>query len=315
MIPIDRFLEARETIRPWIEQTPVTYDPHLNLFFKWENSQVTGSFKARGALNKVLHLPREKQTAGLITASAGNHGQGLAYAGTLCQAPVEIFVSEDASPLKIRRMQEYGARLRLVSGGYAAAEQAALDYARQSSGTWVSAYNDEWVIAGQGTLFLEILEDIPQANSFTWVVPVGGGGLISGIGACLHQLSSARRLIGVQAANSPFFYDLYHHGTQSNTQDLPTLADGLAGAIEESSITISLVRTLVDDIVTVTENELIHAMQYAWKNFGEPVEPAGAAGLAACLSGKIQNRPAVVIISGGNIAHEQLQNLISMSGV
>jgi len=272
---------------------------------------VTGSFKARGAFNKVLLLEEWEREVGLVAASAGNHGQGLALAGREVGAAVEIFVAESAVPAKVEAMRALGAVIHTVPGGYGEAETAGKTYAEQQQKTWVSPYNDGQIIAGQGTVGLEILHDIPaisvasplrdEAEVGSWVVPVGGGGLLSGIGASLLTQADRPRLIGVQSEASAFMHSLFYRGTQVDTPDLPSLADGLAGTVEQGSVTIPIVMQLVDEIVLVSEEEIAQAMAFAWHMYKEKVEGAGAAGLAAVLSGKVAERPAIVIVSGGNV--------------
>jgi threonine dehydratase len=303
MIPYTWLEQAAERINGHIQKTPLTYDPNNDMYLKWENHQVTGSFKARGALNKVLTLEKWERQRGLVTASAGNHGQGLALAGKLIQAPVVIFASEHAVASKIEAMESLGAQVRLVPGGYGEAEQAGLEYAAAQGMTWISAYNDGQIIAGQGTLGLETLMELPGLPQAVWVVPVGGGGLISGIGAAIktHSAGGDCSLIGVQSEASPFGYFLYHKGSSEGVIEQPSLADGLAGEIEKDSLTIPLMRRYLDDFVLVSEQAIADAIRYAWNRYQEVLEGAGAAALAAVLSGKVKGRPAVVILSGGNI--------------
>ena len=173
---------------------------------------MTGSFKVRGALNKVLSLKDWEQQRGLVAASAGNHGQGVALAGNLVGAPVTVFVSEHAVPAKLEAMRQRGAALRLVPGGYAEAEAAGIVFAQESGSTWVSPYNDGQVIAGQATLAGEMLEQEPALAQATWLVPVGGGGLIAGIGLALERLGARPRLVGVQSEASPFMHALFTRG-------------------------------------------------------------------------------------------------------
>lgn len=310
MIPMEWVQRAQASLAPHIKKTPVTYDADQDIFLKWESVQVTGSFKIRGALNKILNLSDWEREQGLVTASAGNHGQGVAYAGAQMHVPVTVFVPENASPIKIQRIIEYGAQVLKIPGGYEAAERAGKMHAAASGCTWISPYNDGLVIAGQATIAAEILADIPAAQSSPWVVPVGGGGLISGIAAYLHAKTPNPHIFGVQPMASPFFHSIFKRGTQAGVQDSPTLCDGLAGAIEQDSITIPLIKKFVQDIILVEENEIIQAMQYAWEVYGEPMEPSGAAGLAAVLSGKIPGKPSTVIISGGNITPESHAQLI-----
>lgn len=311
-IPYEWLEEAAERIAPHIVKTPLTYDPYNDLYLKWENHQATGSFKLRGALNKVLSLPKEAQQRGLVAASAGNHGQGLAVAGGLVGAPVTIFASENAVPAKIEAMRALGAELRLVPGGYGEAEQAALQYTQETGATWVSPYNDRLVIAGQGTVAMETRSQLPALDSFTWVTPVGGGGLASGMCAALHPAGSGadphrmgdQDLIGVQSEASPFAYTLFHAGRQADTRELPSLADGLAGPVEEGSITIPILLNCLKDLILVSEEEIAWAIAYAWERYQERLEGSAATALAAVLSGKVYARPAVIILSGGNIQPE-----------
>lgn len=303
MIPSEWLDQATLRIAPHIRRTLLMNDAELNIYLKWESRQVTGSFKARGALNKVLSLESWESAAGLVTASAGNHGQGVALAGRQIGAPVLVFVSNHAVPSKIEAMQQLGAEVHLVEGGYNTAESVALSYAAERKKTWISAYNDGQVIAGQGTIGLEIAQDLMPESAQTWIVPVGGGGLISGIGAALERFFPRPRLVGVNPQASAFMHSLYHRNSQNDVPDLPTLADGLAGAVEEEALTIPMVKKYVNDMITVTEDEIGYAVVYAWKNYGERIEGSAAAALAAVITGKVKP-PAVVVISGGNIQPE-----------
>lgn len=310
MIPRNLLEEAAERIAPHIRHTPLTYIPEYDLYMKWENHQVTGSFKARGAFNKILSLQDQERQQGLVTASAGNHGQGVALAAKNSSAHVTIFVSEHAVPSKIEAMKALGAEIQMVPGGYGEAEAAGLKYCQETGSTWVSPYNDEQVIAGQGTAGLEICQDLPPLLESAWVVPVGGGGLISGIGAAIRDYYPHPKLIGVQSDASPFMYSLYHYGTQEKAVDNPSLADGLAGSVEENSITIELIDKFVNDFILVSEEEIRQAIRFAWHTYQERIEGSAAAALAAVLSNKVKIRPAVVVISGGNIQPEVHQRIV-----
>ena len=310
MIPFEWISQAAERIAPYIVRTPLTYDAERNLYIKWENRQVTGSFKARGAFNKVLLLEDWEREVGLVAASAGNHGQGLALTGQKVGATVEIFVSEHAIPAKVRAMRQLGALIHTIPGGYGEAEAAGKAYAEEQQKTWVSPYNDGQVIAGQGTLGLEIRNALTPHPSpvgrgvRALLVPVGGGGLLSGVGASMREQPHRPALIGVQAEASAFMHSLFYRGTQDDTPDLPTLADGLAGEVEPGSVTIPMAKQLAEQIVLVSENEIANAIAFAWREYGEKLEGAGAVGLAAVLSGKVPERPAVVVVSGGNVQPE-----------
>ena len=315
MFPYNWLQEAAERIAPYTNRTALTFDPVNQIYLKWENRQVTGSFKARGALNKVLTLSDWERKRGLVTASAGNHGQGLALAANQTGARAVIFASEHAVAAKVEAMRALGADVHLVAGGYGDAELAGLEYARSTGATWVSPYNDAQVIAGQGTTGLEIWSDLPKGTPGTWIVPAGGGGLVAGVGAAIQSLQltseSSPYLVAVQSEASPFFYDLYHHGSQAASVELPSLADGLAGPVEPGSLTIPMVKQLVHDFVLVSEAEIAHAIAYCWRYYQERIEGSAAAALAAVLSERVRQRPAVVLISGGNIQPEVHHKIVS----
>ena len=322
MIPYEWLEQADSRIAPFIQRTPLIFDAARNIYIKWENRQVTGSFKARGAFNKVLLLEDWEREAGLVAASAGNHGQGAALAGKEVGARVEVFVSEHAAPAKIDAMRALGAVIHPVPGGYPEAEAAGKAYAEEKRRTWVSPYNDGQIISGQGTIGLELLRTITPDSSpksrddgsplpkgegtgvMAWLVPVSGGGLLAGIGSSLRRQAHRPRLIGVQAKVAPFMHSLFYNDTQDGIPDLPSLADGLAGEVEHASVTIPMVKQLVDEIVLVSEDEIARAIAFAWSVYGEKVEGAGAVGLAAILSNRVEERPALVVVSGGNVQPE-----------
>lgn len=322
MIPYEWFERAGERIAPHVVETPLTHDDRRGLYLKWENHQVTGSFKARGALNKVLSLSGWEREAGLVAASAGNHGQGVALAGQLTGAGVEVFVPAHAAPGKVDAMRRLGAKVQLVDGGYAEAESEGKRYAEDEHKVFISPYNDAQVIAGQGTLCVETLRQLAtmfgeaagseQAapSIATWVVPTGGGGLISSCGAVLAKRGRPGDLIGVQPAASAFTYSLYHHHTQEGVVDGPTLAEGLSGAIDVDSVTIPMMRQYVRDVLVVSEESIAKAMAFAWRAYGERIEGSGAVGLAAILEGQVDRRPCVIIVTGGNIEEQVFQAAI-----
>ncbi len=311
MIPSEWLDQADARLAPHIVRTPLTHDAARNLYIKWENRQKTGSFKARGALNKVLNLEPWEREAGIVTASAGNHGQGVALAGKLTGARVTCFVSEHAAPVKVEAIRALGAEIVAVPGGYPEAEAAGKKFAAERRKTWVSPYNDELVIAGQGTIGLELISALTPGPSPDYgrgghvvLVPVSGGGLIAGIGAALTRLSPRPRLVGVQPEAAPFMHALFYGGSQDGIPDLPSLADGLTGAVEADSVTIPMVKQLVDEIILVSEEEIARAVAFAFHEYGEVVEPSGAVTLAAALREGRGTGPRVAVVSGGNIQPE-----------
>ena len=233
-------------------------------------------------------------------------------------APVKIFVSENAPSVKIHAMKSYGAEVVLVPGGYQDAENAGLNEASTSEFTWISPYNDGIIIAGQGTIALEAIDQLKNNSTFPiedllWLVPTSGGGLLAGIASAVDFIAPKSKVIGVQSDTSPFMHALFHHETQDNVIELPTLADGLAGPVEEGSITIPLVRNHVDEILLVNEDEIAEAIAYAWHKHGEIIEGAAAVVIAAVLSGKIKQRPIIAIVSGGNIQNDVFRNIIEIT--
>jgi threonine dehydratase len=318
VIPYEWLEAAQARIAPHVVETPLSHDEERGLHFKWENHQVTGSFKVRGALNKVLSLEGWERDAGLVAASAGNHGQGVALAGKIAGARVEVFVPEHAVPSKVDAIRQQGASVTMVQGGYGEAEIAAKRYAEAEQKTYISPYNDAQVIAGQGTLAMEVLRRLSSTEAdgagaasdiAAWIVPTGGGGLISACGVVLANSGTRPELIGVQPAASAFTYSLYHRQTQVGVEDQATLADGLSGAIDENSVTIPMMRQMVTGMITVSEEAIATAIALAWNMYGERVEGSGAAGLAAVLDGQIATRPCVLVMTGGNIEEEVFQTI------
>lgn len=322
MIPVEWMEQAKRRLDGLIHHTPLTHDPDNSLYLKWENRQITGSFKIRGALNKVLCLERWEQQRGLVTASAGNHGQGVAYAARRVGAPVIVFASENASPTKVEKMRALGADVRLVPGGYEDAERAGLDFAAHNELTWVSPYNDGQVIAGQATVGLEIIEQMGSVMPEAIIVPVGGGGLIGGIGAAVQDMDPRPLVIGVNSEASPFFHAIFTTGSQTGVEEQPSLADGLAGAVEEGSITIPLVRSFADRFLLVSEEQVERAVAFAYHRYGEVIEGSAAVALAAALDRDQLTRltlapnggPIAVVISGGNIQPELHQQICARWG-
>jgi threonine dehydratase len=300
MIPLPDIQAARQRIAEHILATPLTRDETLGVWLKWENRQITHSYKPRGALNKVLSLDRAELDRGLLTCSAGNHGQGVALAGQKSGARVTVYVPESTPQIKLDKMRALGAELVIVPGLYGDAEAAAARAAREQGQTYLSPYNDLLVMAGAGTVALDWLD---QDDSFeVALVPVGGGGLISGFGSALKALRPQARVLGVQSEASAFMHAEFYRGDSSDVPDLPTLTDGLAGSIEAGSATIPITREVADDILLVTEEEIERAIAYAYHKHGEVVEGSGAVGLAAVMAGKVPSGVTYgLIVTGGNI--------------
>jgi threonine dehydratase len=316
MIPFEWIGAAERQIAPYVKETPLTYDQDHILYIKWENHQITGSFKARGAFNKILNLEAWEREAGLLAASAGNHGQGVALAGQKTGAAVKIYAPQEAPAVKVAGMRDLGAEVILIPGGYSAAEKAALAEAEQGHATWISPYNDGHIIAGQATLGLEISRQLETyaelaLDETTWYIPVSGGGLLAGIATALQNSSQRPRIVGVQTVAAAFMHSLFYRGTQAGILETPTLADGLAGEVEANSITIPLIREYVDEIILIDEEPLRQMIHFAWQHYHERIEAAAATALAAALSEQATEGPKVVVISGGNIDQALHRELVA----
>ncbi|HSB90194.1 MAG TPA: pyridoxal-phosphate dependent enzyme [Anaerolineales bacterium] len=299
---------ARRRIRGLVVETPLVSWEN-GLWLKCENAQVTGSFKLRGALNKVLGLSPADVEAGVVAASAGNHGQGVAYAAGLVGAAATIVVPDDAVRRKVAAIRRLGAEVVEIPGGYGAAEIAGRRLAQERGAVWVSPYNDADVIAGQGTIGLELLDQLPRGPAFDVYVPVSGGGLVSGIGLALEAEGGRLRVFAVQVEHAAYMRALFLGQDASHVVETPTMADGLSGPVEAGSMTIGLVRRVVEDVLLVSEAEVLGAMRLAWVERSLPMEASAAVALAAATRPGMGDRLRVVVVSGGNVPIEALQGL------
>lgn len=308
---------ARSRIAPYVLRTPLTHSPLLSeqagcdLWLKQENRQHTGSFKPRGAINKILSLNAEELARGIVAASAGNHALGVAYA---CQAlsidHADIFVQANAAPAKIAKLRTYAIDLHLAGDSFEGAQQAARAYVRKNGGTYLSAYDDLDVITGQATCGLEIIEDL--GNIDILIVPVGGGGLCAGIALAVKSIQPNTRIIGVNPAASPSALLSFQRNEAIDPYDHePTLAQGLAGGF--GKIPFQVARELIDEIVLVDDDELKQAMIAMIDSDQILAEASGIAAVAAALHGKIANLSGrvVAVISGGNIDSQTLQMILN----
>jgi threonine dehydratase len=281
--------------------SPLHWAAGGRLALKDEGRLPTGSFKVRGALNRLLTDAELARRRGVVAASAGNHGMGVAYAARLVGAAATIVVPRAAVAVKVDGIRALGAEVIAADGGYAAAEALGLHLAKQRGAVWVSPYNDPCVIAGQGVVGLELLRQLEEAGQGSLdevYVPVGGGGLIAGIGLVLRKRSPATRVVGAQPEASPFMAVAFGGGDRRAVIERPTAADGLAGDVEAGSLTIPLVRRVVDAMVLVSERQICEAAAWAWEQTALRIEPSAAVALAAFLACG-QGRSAV-ILSGGN---------------
>jgi threonine dehydratase len=278
---------------------------------KLECYQPTGSFKVRGALAAITQLDSETRARGVVTASAGNHGLGVAFASSRLGVDATVVVPDDASPAKVAALRQFPITLLTGGSGYDAAELEARKLARDTGATFVSPYNDLWVMAGQGTIGVELLEDMPDLDVL--ISPVGGGGLISGIGSLLKAVRPSVRVLGVQSEASPAMERALKTGRRVEVPILPTLADGLAANIEPESSTFDTARALVDEMILVSEEEIAAGIREAFHELHLALEGSAVVGIAALLGGYVGDlagRNVAVMITGRNIAAERLIDLL-----
>ena len=297
-------LSAETLIRPYICETPLKFSTALNTYLKCENLQHTGAFKVRGAFNKLLSLTPTQRKQGIVTASTGNHGAAVAYGLKKLNIPGVIFVPENKKKKKISNIRNYDAPLEFYGTDCIQTELHALDYAKKNNMIYVSPYNDLDIIAGQGTIGLELTKQLPKIDAI--FVPIGGGGLISGIAGYIKSVSPETKIIGCLPANSPVMSESIKAGKIIEMETLPTLSDATAGGIEPGAITFELCQKYVDDYILVSESEIQNAMTTLIKTENLKVEGAAGVALASLFKAakKFEGKNTVVILSGGNISDE-----------
>jgi len=315
MVTLDHVRAALQRIREAINLTPCTRSHALSestgssLFLKLENLQRTGAFKERGALNKLLTLTPQERERGLVTASAGNHAQAVAYHATRVGIRAEIWMPLTTPLVKISATRNYGAEVVLHGTNFDEAYQAAQERCAEQHATFIHPFDDPHVIAGQGTLGMELLEQVPDLDVV--VVPVGGGGLISGVAVALKHLKPNTRVIGVQTSHAPSMSAAIQAGHPVVVPAMPTIADGIA-VRSAGEKTFSLVQKYVDEIVLVDEEEIANAVLFLLEREKTLAEGAGAVGVAALLQHKlkVEGRSVAVIVSGGNMDVTLLARII-----
>lgn len=319
MLTLTDVFIARRRIRDAVRRTPLVRSDWLSsaldadVYLKLESLQLTGSFKLRGALNAARALVERHASSApppLVTASAGNHGRGLAHAAHALRLPLTVFAPRNAPRAKLDAIGRYGADLRLAAD-YEEAERLAKAMAASGQATFVSAYSNPDVIAGAGTIAVEIFEECPAADLL--VVPIGGGGLVSGVAVAARAIAPSAEVIGVEVEASHVFHDSLAAGRLVEVQVGPTLADGLAGNADPETITFDYIQRLVERIVLVGEDALAAAMRDLAGREHLVVEAAGAVGVAALASGRLPaaGRTVVVVISGSNIDPDKLRAVLA----
>ncbi|MCH7680057.1 threonine/serine dehydratase [candidate division KSB1 bacterium] len=308
-IALPRITSAHEKIQPHIRKTPLELSPQLSektgseVYLKLENWQKTGSFKIRGALNKMLSLSSEEKQKGIITASAGNHGLGVAHAAKMLGIQGKIVVPENASLAKIKALQNYVLELLKQGRDYDEAEEIAWQIQKREDLTFIHAFSDPEIIAGQGTIALEILEELPETE--TIIVPIGGGGLIAGIAIAAKSINSKLKVVGVQSEASPAMFNAVQAARCVETPIEETIADGLAGRFV-AEFTLELTQKYVDEVVLVSENGIKEAIKLMIENEHMLIEGAAAVGIAALLEKKIKTHGKIVVILTGRNIHSQV---------
>ena len=301
---LDKIYHAAFVLKDIIRKTDVIAAPELNpdanIILKTENLQVTGSFKVRGAAYKISQLSEEEKARGVIACSAGNHAQGVALAATKAGAKSLICLPDNAPLSKIEATKKYGADVCLVPGVYDDAYNKALELRDSEGYTFVHPFNDEDVIAGQGTIGLEILEQVPDVDAV--IVPVGGGGLISGVAYAIKALNPNVKVYGVQASGAPSMVNSIKEGKIKRLASVTTIADGIA-VKEPGDLTFDIVSQYVDELVTVTDDEVAAAILALIEQQKLCAEGAGAVSVAAAMFNKVPvaGKKVVCLVSGGNI--------------
>ncbi len=304
MLTIDSVYRARNVLKGVIRETDVIYAPKLcpgtQLYLKTENLQVTGSFKVRGAYYKMTRLSDAEKARGVVACSAGNHAQGVALAAQKSGIKSVICLPDGAPISKVEATKSYGAEVCLVEGVYDDAYQKALSLRDEKGYTFIHPFNDEEVIAGQATIALEIAEQIPDLDAV--IVPIGGGGLISGIAYAIKTINPRVKVYGVQAKGAPSMKNAVEHGEIEELPSVSTIADGIA-VKKPGEITYELCSKYVDEIVTVTDDEISAAILALMEQHKLVTEGAGAVSVAAAMFNKVdlRGKKAVCLLSGGNI--------------
>ena len=314
MLTLDKIYQAAFTLKNVARRTDLLEAQNIgggaHVYLKTENLQVTGSFKLRGAYNKIATLTEEQRNAGIIACSAGNHAQGVALAATRMGIRSIVCMPDGAPISKVEATKRLGAEVRLVPGAYDDAYEYACRLQKETGATFIHPFNDELVIAGQGTIGLEILDQLPDVDAI--IVPIGGGGLISGVACAVKSLNPNVKVYGVQAKNAPSMARSREMDEIITLDSVATFADGIA-VKTPGEVTFSMTKQFVDDVVTVSEDEIAAAILTLIEQQKLIAEGAGAVSVAAAMFHKlpIEGKKVVCIVSGGNIDVNILSRVIT----
>jgi threonine dehydratase len=313
----EHVVQAHGIIKGHIRETGVERAHKLEsgsgeVWLKLECQQVTGSFKARGALNRISALTDAERVRGVVACSAGNHGLGVAHAADLYAVPATIFVPRTVDTARKEMLESSSASVHVIGESYEDCEKKAREVATQLSKTFISPYNDPWVVAGQGTLGIELLQQI--SNIEVVLLAVGGGGLAAGVAAYLKAAKPSIKIVGVSPANSAGMYDRVTGITQDFAAHIETLSDSTAGAVEDGAITIDMCRALIDQWILVEEADISASMRYLFYEHRLVVEGAGALALAGFLKERerIHQYNVALVVCGGNIDPKKFLKIVNM---
>ena len=318
-VTLEDVKKAQETIKEIVKKTDILESTKLssmtgaNVYYKCENLQKTGSFKVRGACNKIANLTDEEKANGVIASSAGNHAQGVALGAKMNGIEATIVMPQTAPLAKVTATKSYGANVVLEGLVYDDAYAKALEIQKETGATFLHPFNDEYVIAGQGTIALEIFEQMNNKVD-TILCPIGGGGIIAGVAVAAKALNPNVKIIGVQTANIPSMYESMKAGKVTTAFKDTSVADGIS-VKTVGELTFSIVKDLVDDVILVEEGEIAEGLLFLMENQKVVAEGSGAVTTAAILSGKYipkKNENVVCIISGGNIDINTLNRIIAI---
>ena len=314
--PVEMVTEAAERIRSYVRRTILDSSTYYSqrtgaeVYFKCENLQHTGSFKARGALNKILSLPADERSKGIVTASTGNHGAACAFAMQQVGAGGIVFVPETAVQTKLATIRRLGAEIRTYGTDSVETEKHARDFAYLHDMTYVPPYNDPFIIGGQGTVGVELWQQLPELDAV--LIAVGGGGLIGGVAAYLKSVRPTIQIIGCSPENSRVMAQSVAAGELLDLPSLPTLSDGTAGGVEANSITFPLCHDFVDHYISVTEEEIATSLREFMDAQHMLIEGSAAVPIAALLKMTDQLRGAYVaiVLCGANISLDTLRQVL-----
>jgi threonine dehydratase len=313
----DEILAAHERLSTYVRLTPSEVSLALSerygadVWLKGEHLQHAGSFKTRGATNKLLSLTSDEKRSGVVAASTGNHGASVAWAGRTLGIPVRVYVPHGASIAKVAMIRRYGADVQMHGTDGLDAEVFGRQYAVDNAMPYISPYNDTFVVAGQGTVGVELAEQMQTVDAV--IIAVGGGGLIGGTAAFLKSKMPNVRVIGASPVNSPVMAMSVRAGHIVEFASEPTLSDGTAGGVEQGAITLELCRVLVDDWVDVTEDEIATAMRDFIADHHQLIEGSAAVALAALAqrAGELRGQRVAVVLCGGNVSIDTLRTVLA----